>query len=92
MAEAYYERAISIPLFPKMTDEDVNYVIETTKEIINKFKINNMAKNIQEDQWSGKFGNDYIDRNPKSIEEMDRLYVKNYGFTRTRLTEDFLNK
>ena len=28
IAEDYYEKALSIPLYPKMIDEDVNYVIE----------------------------------------------------------------
>ncbi len=32
-AEKYYERAITIPLFPKMTADEINYVIETVKKI-----------------------------------------------------------
>jgi len=28
VAEDYYEKALSIPLYPKMTDDDVYYVIE----------------------------------------------------------------
>ena len=34
IAERYYKRAISLPLYPKMTNEDVRYVIKTTKNII----------------------------------------------------------
>lgn len=28
IAEDYYEKALSIPLYPKMTDKEVEYVIE----------------------------------------------------------------
>ncbi|MCL5011097.1 MAG: UDP-4-amino-4,6-dideoxy-N-acetyl-beta-L-altrosamine transaminase [Patescibacteria group bacterium] len=35
IAEKYYDQAITLPLFPKLTDEEVEYVIETVKEIIN---------------------------------------------------------
>jgi len=38
MAEKYYERAITLPLFPKMTDKDVNEVIKRTKKVINFYK------------------------------------------------------
>lgn len=38
MAEKYYEGAITIPLFPKMTDEDVKYVIQSVKKAINIHK------------------------------------------------------
>ena len=34
MAEKYYEGAITIPLFPKMTDEQLDYVINSVKKII----------------------------------------------------------
>jgi len=33
-AEAYYGRAISIPMYPKMTDEEVDYVIERVTAIL----------------------------------------------------------
>jgi dTDP-4-amino-4,6-dideoxygalactose transaminase len=32
-SEAFYQREISIPMFPKMTDEEVDYVISTIREI-----------------------------------------------------------
>lgn len=38
MAEKYYERAITLPLFPKLTNEEVDYVIESVKEIIHANK------------------------------------------------------
>ncbi len=33
-AEKYYERAITLPLYPKMTNKDVQYVIKSVKKII----------------------------------------------------------
>jgi len=33
-AQAYYERCLSLPLFPAMTEEDVDYVIASLKEVI----------------------------------------------------------
>ncbi len=35
ITEQYYERAITLPLFPKLTNEEVDYVVESVKEIIN---------------------------------------------------------
>ncbi|OBR89918.1 UDP-4-amino-4,6-dideoxy-N-acetyl-beta-L-altrosamine transaminase [Clostridium ragsdalei P11] len=37
-AEELYERMITIPLFPKMTDEDVSDVINGVKKVINYYK------------------------------------------------------
>lgn len=36
-AEAYYERALTLPLFPKMSDQDVERVISTFKEVIKQY-------------------------------------------------------
>lgn len=36
-AEKYYERAITLPIFPKMNDEDVESVIKAVKEVIVHF-------------------------------------------------------
>jgi len=33
-SERYYSRCVSLPIFPKMTDGDVEYVIDTVKKII----------------------------------------------------------
>ena len=33
LAEGYYDRAITIPLYPKMTDEDVRYVIASVSDV-----------------------------------------------------------
>lgn len=38
-AEALYEQIITLPLFPGMSDEDVDYVIDTLKQIIQKYRI-----------------------------------------------------
>jgi len=38
-AERMYERIISLPLFPKMSDRDVNDVIEAVKKVVAFFKI-----------------------------------------------------
>jgi len=35
-AEWLYKRIISLPLYPKMTDEDAEYVIDTVKKVIKK--------------------------------------------------------
>ncbi len=34
IAESYYDRALSIPLFPGMDDDDVNLVIESVRKVI----------------------------------------------------------
>jgi len=38
IAEKYYQRAITLPLFPKMTDKEINKVIEVVKKVINLYK------------------------------------------------------
>jgi UDP-4-amino-4,6-dideoxy-N-acetyl-beta-L-altrosamine transaminase len=38
VAEEYYERAITLPLFPKMDDNDVNDVINAVKKVINYYR------------------------------------------------------
>jgi len=50
-----------------------------------------MAKITEQMQeWAGQFGKDYTDRNALSLEEMETLYEKSYGQTRTELNERFL--
>jgi dTDP-4-amino-4,6-dideoxygalactose transaminase len=41
MAEDYWRKCISIPLFPKMTNEDVELVIESVKRATNGEGIGN---------------------------------------------------
>jgi len=45
----------------------------------------------QASKWCGDFGREYTDRNPQSLEEMEELYARNYGLTRTQLNAHFLN-
>ena len=37
IAEKYYEGALSLPLFPKMTNKEIEYVIGTVKKIISSY-------------------------------------------------------
>jgi dTDP-4-amino-4,6-dideoxygalactose transaminase len=37
-AERIYERCLSLPIYPKMTDEDITDVIESVKEIVGRYK------------------------------------------------------
>lgn len=49
-----------------------------------------MTKTVQEEVWSGDFGKEYTDRNIYNPDELDQLYIKNYGISRTKLNEEFL--
>lgn len=40
--------------------------------------------------WAGDFGREYTDRNVFSPEELDNLYLRNYGVTKTSLNDRFL--
>ena len=40
--------------------------------------------------WSGDFGREYTDRNALVFEELEALYQKHYGVTRSELNETFL--
>lgn len=46
----------------------------------------------QIDVWSSAFGKEYTDRNALSFEEMDSMYKRNYGVTRTELNQRFLGE
>jgi dTDP-4-amino-4,6-dideoxygalactose transaminase len=37
-AENYYSRAITLPIFPKMTEKDINDVVKVVKKVINYYK------------------------------------------------------
>jgi pseudaminic acid biosynthesis-associated methylase len=41
-------------------------------------------------RWQGKFGREYTDRNVLAPQEMNNLYLKNYGINRTALNEMFI--
>ena len=44
----------------------------------------------QMQQWSSRFGKEYTDRNPLTVEAMNDLYKKRFGLSRTQLNLDFL--
>lgn len=44
----------------------------------------------QMQQWSSRFGKEYTDRNPLTVEAMNDLYKKRFGLSRTELNIDFL--
>jgi len=46
--------------------------------------------NEQLKEWKNEFGKDYTDRNHMTVTEMDSLYKKNYGISRTDLNKEFL--
>jgi len=48
--------------------------------------------NLQLNNWIEKFGREYTNRNNQSLEELEKLYKENYGFTRTELNTLFLDK
>ncbi len=54
----------------------------------------NMAQNLKDTaqlvEWRGDFGKSYTDRNSLSPEQVDALWVKNYGISRTGLNRKFL--
>ncbi|MDO8470944.1 MAG: UDP-4-amino-4,6-dideoxy-N-acetyl-beta-L-altrosamine transaminase [bacterium] len=39
VAERYYERAMTLPLFPKMTSGEIHTVIKTVREVISRYRI-----------------------------------------------------
>ncbi len=41
----------------------------------------------QMEEWAGRFGEEYTDRNALSLDDMEALYLKNYGQTRAELNE-----
>jgi len=44
----------------------------------------------QSNVWMGTFGKEYTDRNAITLEQMDELYKKSYGISRTELNEAFV--
>lgn len=41
-------------------------------------------------QWKSEFGKKYTDRNKQMLEEMEEMFLKNYGYTRTEINEEFI--
>jgi len=46
---------------------------------------------FQEETWRGDFGKEYTDRNTFTPDEVDDLYINNYGISRTQLNSEFLD-
>lgn len=44
----------------------------------------------EEKFWSSKFGAEYLERNKLSNQELDQLYINNFGLSRSRLNKEFL--
>ncbi len=42
-------------------------------------------------KWASKFGKEYTNRNTMTIDEMNNIYCRNIGITRTKLNEIFLS-
>lgn len=51
-----------------------------------------MYKTKQLQKWEKVFGKEYSDRNSFSIAQLDNLYKKKYGLTRTELNTKFIGK
>jgi pseudaminic acid biosynthesis-associated methylase len=49
-----------------------------------------MKKTEQVQEWSGEFGKQYTDRNFMTLDEMENLWIGNYGFSRKHMNEKFL--
>lgn len=44
------------------------------------------------DVWANEFGQAYTDRNTFTQEDMEQLYLRNYGVTRTEMNSRFLSQ
>jgi pseudaminic acid biosynthesis-associated methylase len=42
--------------------------------------------------WNGRFGSEYTDRNNFSIAELNKLYIDEYGISRTDMNKQFLQE
>lgn len=51
-----------------------------------------MKKSKPEEYWEGNFGTEYTNRNNLSITELNKLYIKKYGLSRSILNAEFLSK
>jgi len=50
------------------------------------------SKTTQLQEWEGDFGREYTDRNSLTPEQVDELWRKNYGVTRTEVNRTFLQR
>ena len=49
-----------------------------------------MLHTSQEEKWAGEFGKDYTERNTFNIDELNKLYIDNYGVSREQMNIDFI--
>ena len=49
-----------------------------------------MPHTFQEAAWSGDFGKEYTERNTFDIEQLNALYIKNYGVSREQMNLEFI--
>lgn len=42
-------------------------------------------------EWDGKFGETYTDRNNLTVAQLDALFRKNFGLTKTQMNDEFLS-
>ena len=49
-----------------------------------------MSHTIQEETWSGNFGREYTERNTLDIDQLNGLYLKNYGVSRESMNFEFI--
>jgi pseudaminic acid biosynthesis-associated methylase len=50
-----------------------------------------MDANLQVDTWSTQFGKEYTDRNTFTTEQLDKLYLDEYGVSRSDMNKTFLD-
>jgi pseudaminic acid biosynthesis-associated methylase len=48
------------------------------------------AETEQLSRWQGEFGREYTDRNSLNPEDVDALWIRNYGISRSELNREFL--
>jgi|SRR5215469_2948161 len=50
------------------------------------------GETAQTNVWQGDFGRAYTDRNTFSVEDLNALWMKNYGTSRSEITQTFLSE
>lgn len=54
------------------------------------YETRNLPETKQSEMWRGEFGNQYSERNLLNPPDLDQVYQRNYGVTRTALNRRFL--
>ena len=49
-------------------------------------------QNEQLKEWTQEFGKEYTDRNVFSLEQLEDLYIRQYGVKRQELNKEFLER